>query len=77
MVLRESLLIVLAGLILGSVLAIWGRSAVTALLHDLTSSPVSSFAAGAAALIAIALIASSVPAMRAARVDPVESLRHE
>jgi ABC-type antimicrobial peptide transport system permease subunit len=77
MVLAEALIIVLAGLVAGIPLAIWGRSTATALLQDLTVAGAAPFALAAGGILAIAVLASYIPARRAARVDPIEALRHE
>ena len=77
MILREALAIVAAGLILGIPAALWGRTLAAALIQDLTTDTATAFGIGAAAIIAVALLASYGPARRAAHVDPIESLRHE
>ena len=77
MVLRDALSMVSAGLAVGMPLAIWGKRFAASLISDL---PVTSFvpvALGVAAMIAIALLAAYIPARRAARIDPMEALRHE
>ena len=66
---------------IGVVIGLAGALTVTrflrTLLFGVSPFDAASFAGVAAVLTAIALVASYVPARRAARVDPVEALRHE
>jgi predicted permease len=77
MVLQEALTIVAVGVMVGVPMAIWGRNLAGTLIRDLTSHAPTSFALGVAAIIAVGIVAAYVPAQRAARVDPMESLRQE
>jgi putative ABC transport system permease protein len=76
-VLRQSCLLAAAGVILG----LSGSFAVTRLLsgilYGVSSTDTLTFVTIAAILASVALIASLIPARRAARVDPVVALRHE
>ena len=47
------------------------------MLYEVASTDIATFAAVAIGLAAVALVASWVPARRAARVDPAEALRAE
>jgi putative ABC transport system permease protein len=47
------------------------------LLHDIKPHDSATLAAVAAALLMVALAASAIPARRAARVDPIATLRTE
>ena len=77
MITWEAFIAVAAGLVLGLPMVVWGRTLAAALVQDLTTETATSFALGAAAIVAVALLASYIPARRAARVNPMESLRQE
>jgi putative ABC transport system permease protein len=77
MVLRNAAVLVAMGLAIG-VIASWCLSAVSrAFLFRLEPTDPRAFAAAALALLAAALVASAIPARRAAVVDPMVSLRTE
>ena len=69
--------VVAAGLAMGIPAVLWGRKVAESMVQDVTTNSAVSFGVGIAAILAIALLASYGPARRAARVDPMESLRHE
>ena len=77
MVLRDSLAPVIAGSLVGIVAALFATRLMRALLYGISPSDPTTFAAVVALLIGVALLASAVPAMRAARVDPMVALREE
>jgi putative ABC transport system permease protein len=67
--------------IVGIVLGLAGAFALTRLLEKMlfgvTASDTVTFAAAVLVLGAVAVVASLIPALRAARVDPVTALRQE
>jgi putative ABC transport system permease protein len=75
LVLRQSMIIAAAGLVLGLTVSLWLTSALRTYLFGVTPRDTISFAAVAIVLLAVAALASIVPARRAARVDPVRVLR--
>jgi predicted permease len=77
MVLREALGMTCGGLLIGVPIAYWGKSVAASLIQDLPLKSAFPIVFGAVAMIAVAVLAAYVPARRAARVDPMEALRHE
>lgn len=76
-VVRQSVVLVVAGLLCGLGLVQAARGALATVLFGVTPADMTSTATAAALLFLAALIASLPPAWRAMRVDPVEGLRAE
>ncbi|MGO9615182.1 MAG: ABC transporter permease [Bryobacteraceae bacterium] len=77
MVLRDALVLVAAGLILGFPLAWAAARAVHSLLFGIAAMDPLAFAGTGGLLLAVALGAAFLPARRAATIDPMRALRHE
>ena len=77
MVLRRSLMIAAAGITLGLAGAAGVTRVLQGMLFGVTPSDPLTFVVVAAMFAAIALVASYLPAQRAAGVDPLEALRCE
>ena len=77
MVLRESGLLLGAGLLAGTALALLSTRAVAALLFGLKATDLQALLGAAALLALVALAASYLPARRAANLDPTVALREE
>jgi predicted permease len=69
--------VALAGIVVGTLAAVGLTKYITTLLFDVGRLDVSAFAGMSAVMLAVALLASYVPALRASRVDPVVALRAE
>jgi predicted permease len=77
MVIRQGLLLAGIGVACGFVAAVALTRLMEALLFGTEPVDPATYAATSAALIGVALLASYLPARRAASVDPMEALRHE
>ncbi len=77
LVLRRGLALTFAGLVLGLVAASWATTIFSGLLFQVTPTDPAVFFCVSLLLIGVGLAASSLPAYRATRVDPMAILRHE
>ncbi len=77
MVLREGFLLVLAGIVIGVALAFASSRAIASLLFGITARDMAAFAGAAGVMALAALLATLLPAQRAARVDPLVALRND
>ncbi|MEO8656844.1 MAG: ABC transporter permease [Bryobacteraceae bacterium] len=77
LVLREAVTLIGVGIAAGIPLALWAGKAASTLLFGLAAHDAVSLLAAAALLTLIALIASYVPARRAAGLNPITTLRNE
>jgi putative ABC transport system permease protein len=76
-VMREGVGLALLGLGIGIPSALGLTRLMRSMIHGVSETDPAVFAVGAALLVAIASLASCVPALRASRVDPMEVLRVE
>jgi putative ABC transport system permease protein len=77
LVVKQGMLLVLAGLAGGAVAAFAMARVIQSLLYGVQPSDPATFAVVSVALLAVAFLASYIPARRAAKVDPMIALRYE
>jgi putative ABC transport system permease protein len=68
---------ILIGVAVGLALALFFTRLMTSLLFGITSTDVATYGSVTAVLFGVALAACYVPARRATRVDPMQTLRYE
>ena len=74
---KRGLGLTLAGVTIGLILAAIAARSMTALLYGVQPDYARTAAAASLILLAVASLASFVPARRASRVEPMIALRHE
>jgi predicted permease len=77
MVLRESFILVVAGLAVGTPLAVASARGASAVLFGVGAVGVSGMATASSVLILVAAVAALVPAIKASRVHLADALRHD
>ena len=77
MVLKESLLLVVAGIAIGVPAALAAARLISGLLFGVSATDPATISMACVLMIVVAAMAALVPARRAARVDPMVALRYE
>ena len=77
LIVRQGLLLALAGLTVGLAAALAVTRLLTSILYEVSPTDVSTFSAISLLLLVVALLACYVPAHRASTVDPNRALRYE
>lgn len=77
MILRECTWLAVAGIAAGVAAALGATRLVQSMLYGIRADDPATFAAGVGLLLGVALAAAWIPAWRAARVQPMDALRHE
>ena len=77
LIVRQAMFLVVCGVAAGSVAALYLSQTMEKMLFSVTPTDPVTFAAVAALLVGVALVASYLPARRATRVDPIVALRAE
>ena len=77
MILRQAMVFGIAGVLVGTVLALWTSTYISSLLYGLTSRDPATLGGTALLLVAVVMLAGYLPARRAALVDPAGALKGE
>jgi predicted permease len=77
LVMRDAAIVLVIGVAAGLLGSIWITRLVKGLLFGLTPNDPSTLALAVVALVAVALVATYIPARRAMKVDPMVALRYE
>lgn len=77
LVVRQSLAVMVSGTLAGLVAAFGLTRLMSSLLYEVSATDPLTFAAVPLALVAVSLVASWLPALRASRVEPVRALSVE
>jgi len=77
MILSEALALLSWGMLLGALGLLFATRFVESMLHGVSAYDPMTLAAAAATLLLVTILAAIVPALRAARLDPIETLRSE
>jgi putative ABC transport system permease protein len=77
LVVRQAMALVAAGVVAGTLLALYLSQTMTKMLFSVRPTDPATFVSVAAVLAGVALLASYLPARRATRVDPIVALRSE
>lgn len=77
MVLRETLLVVAAGIVIGSGFALVATRLVASMLAGLSANDPVTIGVAISVMLIMGTLAGIIPAMRASRIDPMTALRQE
>jgi ABC-type antimicrobial peptide transport system permease subunit len=77
LILRDALIPTTIGIVIGLCAAITASRSLASLLYDIKPTDPATYILASLALASVGFAAALLPARRAARVDPTESLRHE
>ena len=77
LVVRQSLVLAVAGAVIGIGVAAAATTTLQGILHGVAPTDGRTFIAAVAAVLVLSLLAASLPAWRAGRIDPVDALKAE
>ncbi|HKD80277.1 MAG TPA: ABC transporter permease [Candidatus Angelobacter sp.] len=77
MFLRQGTVLVIAGLVLGGVIALWASSLAKSFLYEVRTLDGLTYLGVFILLLVVGILAAFIPARRAAAVEPIEALRDE
>ena len=77
LVLSEGVRLAVAGIVVGLAGSYWATRLLSSFLYQVTTTDPGAFAGATIALFLVALLATYLPARKAARIDPMVALRAE